>query len=162
MELQGLNGLSLPLTVRAEGLHVICIDALHAKAALDIATNKTDANDADGLANLAEVEFFREVHVKGFGSMLARTLVEAWTQLVHMTTELSNQIIDESRASHQVASYRALAGTHFSTTDLQMGFWGDQQKQLTGRSRSSRGNSRLILLLKNTQVVIRGGDVVEI
>jgi hypothetical protein len=28
----------------------ICIDARHAKAALDMAANKTDANDADGLA----------------------------------------------------------------------------------------------------------------
>lgn len=78
--------------LRAEGLPVICIDARHAKAALDMATNKTDANDADGLARLAEVGFFREVRVKGFDSMLARTLVAARTRLVRMTTELSNQI----------------------------------------------------------------------
>lgn len=78
--------------LRAEGLLVICIDARHAKAALDMATNKTDANDADGLAHLAEVGFFREVRVKGFDSMLARTLVAARTRLVHMATELSNQI----------------------------------------------------------------------
>lgn len=57
-----------------------------------MAANKTDANDADGLAHLAEVGFFREVRVKGFDSMLARTLVAARTRLVHMTTELSNQI----------------------------------------------------------------------
>ena len=44
----------------AEGLPAICIDARHAKAALDMAANKTDANDADGLAHLAEVGFFRE------------------------------------------------------------------------------------------------------
>jgi len=49
----------------AEGLPAICIDARHAKAALDMAANKTDANDADGLAHLAEVGFFREVRVKG-------------------------------------------------------------------------------------------------
>lgn len=42
----------------AEGLPVVCIDARHAKAALDMAANKTDANDADGLAHLAEVGFF--------------------------------------------------------------------------------------------------------
>jgi transposase len=36
-----------------EGLPAICIDARHAKAALDMAANKTDANDADGLAHLA-------------------------------------------------------------------------------------------------------------
>ncbi len=76
----------------AEGLPAICIDARHAKAALDMAPNKTDANDADGLAQLAEVGFFREVRVKGYDSMLARTLVAARTRLVRITTELSNQI----------------------------------------------------------------------
>ena len=78
--------------LNAEGLPAICIDARHAKAALDMAPNKTDANDADGLAQLAEVGFYREVRVKGFDSMLARTLVAARTRLVRITTELSNQI----------------------------------------------------------------------
>jgi transposase len=76
----------------AAGLPAICIDARHAKAALDMAANKTDANDADGLAHLAEVGFYREVRVKGFDSMLTRTLVSARTRLVRITTELSNQI----------------------------------------------------------------------
>jgi transposase len=76
----------------AEGLPAICIDARHAKAALDMAANKTDANDADGLAHLAEVGFFREVRVKGYDSMLTRTLVAARLRLVQVTTELSNQI----------------------------------------------------------------------
>lgn len=76
----------------AEGLPAICIDARHAKAALDMAANKTDANDADGLAHLAEVGFYREVRVKGFDSMLSRTLVAARTRLVRIKTELSNQI----------------------------------------------------------------------
>jgi transposase len=76
----------------AEGLPAICIDARHAKAALDMAANKTDANDTDGLAHLAEVGFFREVRVKGFDSMLARTLVAARTRMVRIATELSNQI----------------------------------------------------------------------
>jgi transposase len=48
--------------------------------------------DADGLSHLAEVGFYREVRVKGFDSMLTRTLVAARTRLVRMTTELSNQI----------------------------------------------------------------------
>src|SRR3954447_17619897 len=78
--------------LRAQGLPAICIDARHAKAALDMAANKTDANDADGLAHLAEVGFFREVRVKGYDSMLVRTLVAARSKLVQMTTELSNQI----------------------------------------------------------------------
>ncbi|VXD06385.1 transposase [Sphingomonas sp. T1] len=76
----------------AEGVPAICIDARHAKAALDMATNKTDANDADGLAHLAEVGFYKEVRVKSFDSMLTRTLVAARTRLVRIGTELSNQI----------------------------------------------------------------------
>ncbi len=50
----------------AEGLPAICIDARHAKAVLNMAANKTDANDADGLAQLAEVVFYHEVRVKGY------------------------------------------------------------------------------------------------
>jgi hypothetical protein len=51
-------------------LPAICIDARHAKAALDMAANKTDANDADGLAQLAAVEIanqdpFTEPHAIG-------------------------------------------------------------------------------------------------
>jgi transposase len=76
----------------AEGLPAICIDARHAKTALDMAPNKTDANDADGLAHLAEVGFYREVRVKHYDSMLARTLVAARTRLIRVATELSNQI----------------------------------------------------------------------
>jgi transposase len=79
-------------SLRTEGLPAICIDARHAKAALDMAANKTDANDADGLAQLAEVGSFREVRVKGFDSMLTRTLVAARTRLVRITTQRSNQI----------------------------------------------------------------------
>lgn len=75
----------------AEGLPAICIDARHAKAALDMAANKTDANDADGLAHL-EVGFFREVRVKGFDSMLSRTLVAARTKLMRATLDVANQI----------------------------------------------------------------------
>lgn len=75
-----------------EGLPAICIDARHAKAALDMARNKTDANDADGLAHLAEVGFYRAVRVKSFDSMLTRTLVAARHQLIKATTQLSNQI----------------------------------------------------------------------
>ncbi|CAL4867177.1 IS110 family transposase ISMno14 [Asticcacaulis sp. MM231] len=76
----------------AESLPAICIDARHAKAALDMAANKIDANDADGLAHLAEVGFYKEVRVKGFDSMLTRTLITGRTKLLKICTEHSNQI----------------------------------------------------------------------
>jgi transposase len=75
-----------------DGLPAICIDARHAKAALDMAPNKTDANDADGLAHLAEVGFYRQVRVKGWDSMLIRTLVAARRQLLKMVLQMANQI----------------------------------------------------------------------
>ena len=78
--------------LHAEGLPAVCIDARHAKSALDMAPNKTDANDADGLAHLAEIGFFREVRVKSFDSMLGRTLVAARNRLVRITVDLSNHI----------------------------------------------------------------------
>src|SRR5580700_547514 len=98
-------------SLRTEGLPAICIDARHAKAALDMAANKTDANDADGLAHLAEVGFFRAVRVKAFDSMVARTLVSARTKLVMVTTDLEpNPGVDEDvrahRAGRQGKSFR--------------------------------------------------------
>lgn len=78
--------------LKADGVPAICIDARHAKAALDMAANKTDANDADGLAHIAEVGFYREVRVKGFESMLMRTLVAARDQILKVIVQVSNQI----------------------------------------------------------------------
>ncbi|PHR20288.1 MAG: IS110 family transposase [Sphingopyxis sp.] len=75
-----------------EGFPAICIDARHAAGVLNMAPNKTDANDADGLAQLAEIGYFKAVRVKGFDSMLTRTLITVRTRLVRMTVELSNQI----------------------------------------------------------------------
>jgi transposase len=34
---------------------MVCLDARHAKKALDMKVNKTDANDAEGLAHLVRV-----------------------------------------------------------------------------------------------------------
>src|SRR5215471_7507583 len=43
----------------AEGLPMICLDARHAKKALDMKVNKTDANDAEGLAHLVRAGWYR-------------------------------------------------------------------------------------------------------
>ena len=78
--------------LRAEGIPAICIEARHAQKVLNETLNKTDANDADGLAQLAEAGFYKVVRVKAFDSMLTRTLVAARNQLLTISTQLSNQI----------------------------------------------------------------------
>lgn len=76
----------------AEGLPAICIDAGHAEAALNRAANKTDANDANGLAHLGDVAFFREVRVQGFDSMLTRALVSAAPGLSRPNSQTSTGV----------------------------------------------------------------------
>jgi error-prone DNA polymerase len=70
----------------------ICIEARHAQKVLNETLNKTDANDADGLAQLAEAGFYKVVRVKAFDSMLTRTLVGTRNQLLSISVQLSNQI----------------------------------------------------------------------
>lgn len=76
----------------AEGMPAICIEARHAQKVLNETLDKTDANDADGLAQLAEVGFYKAVRIKAFNSMLTRTLVAVRNQLLSISTQLSNQI----------------------------------------------------------------------
>ena len=45
-------------------LPVVCIDARHAHAVLSVRINKSDPNDARGLAELIRVGWYREVRVK--------------------------------------------------------------------------------------------------
>src|SRR3954452_16033417 len=74
------------------GLPVVCMDARQAKAALSCRINKTDANDAEGLAQLLRTGFFRQVRVKSEGTMLVRTLLSARRQLVRTGLDLADQI----------------------------------------------------------------------
>ena len=74
------------------GLPVVCMDARQAKAVLQVRPNKTDTNDAEGLAQLLRTGFFREVRVKSWDGMLLRNLVTARRQLVRTAVDLANQI----------------------------------------------------------------------
>ncbi|TMJ92758.1 MAG: transposase, partial [Alphaproteobacteria bacterium] len=46
------------------GLPVICIDARHARAVLKMQINKSDRNDAAGIARIMQTGWFKEVRVK--------------------------------------------------------------------------------------------------
>ena len=74
------------------GLPMVCLDARHAKRVLDMTVNKTDTNDAEGLAHIVRSGWYREVRVKSREAMLIKSLVGARGQLLATATKLSNQI----------------------------------------------------------------------
>lgn len=73
-------------------LPVVCLDARHAKAALALQLNKSDRNDARGLAQIVRTGWYREVAVKSWDSQLVRSLLTTRAQLVQMRVDLANQI----------------------------------------------------------------------
>ena len=74
------------------GLPVVCLDARHAKAALNMQVNKTDKNDAKGLAHIMRTGWYREVKVKSMDSHTVRAMLGTRDQLVGMRTDIRNQI----------------------------------------------------------------------
>jgi len=75
-----------------DGLDVECLDASRVKAALQMRLNKTDENDAEGLAQIMRTGWYRPVHVKSLDAHRARALLGVRAQAVGMTTRLSNMI----------------------------------------------------------------------
>src|ERR671920_380225 len=78
--------------LKAAGLPVICLEARHARAATALQRNKTDANDAETLAQLVRMGWYREARVKSFAAHAMRHLVGARAQLKGVSVDLSNQI----------------------------------------------------------------------
>jgi transposase len=57
------------------GLPVICVETRHMRAALKAQINKTDRNDARGIAQMMRVGLYRPVHVKTLRSQKLRMLL---------------------------------------------------------------------------------------
>jgi len=57
------------------GLPVICVETRHMRAVLKARINKTDRNDARGIAQMMRAGLYRPVHVKTLGSQKLRVLL---------------------------------------------------------------------------------------
>ena len=73
-------------------LPVICIDARHAKAVLKMQINKSDRNDAIGIARIMQTGWFKEVHVKDIDSHSVRALLASRALLVKIKRDLENHV----------------------------------------------------------------------
>jgi transposase len=101
---------------------VICIDARHAKAALSLQINKSDRNDAVGLARIMQAGWYKEVQVKSLPCHEVRAVLNSRALLVKTKRDLENQIrgllknlgLRLGKAGGNVFHHRAkeLAGEH--------------------------------------------------
>src|ERR1700749_1173847 len=73
-------------------LPVICIDARHAKAVLKMQINKSDRNDAAGIARIMQTGWFKEVRVKNIDSHLVKAVLVSRALLVKIKRDLENQV----------------------------------------------------------------------
>ena len=71
---------------------VVCLHARHAKAALSLQVNKTDENDAYGLAQIVRTGWYKAVEMKSLESHELRELLQARQRLVGIRTTLYNQL----------------------------------------------------------------------
>src|SRR5215510_2001961 len=78
--------------LKRHGLPVICIDARHAKAVLRMQINKSDRNDAAGIARIMQTGWFKEVRVKDLDSHSLRALLASRALLVKIKRDLENQV----------------------------------------------------------------------
>lgn len=74
------------------GLPVTCIEVRHAKAFLKAQVNKTDRNDARGIAQMMRVNLYRPVHVKTLASQKRRALLMARKLLQDKAIAIENDI----------------------------------------------------------------------
>ncbi len=74
------------------GVPLVCLHARQAKAALSLQANKTDRNDAHGLAQIVRSGWYRAVEMKSFASHELRVMLQARQRLVGMRTTLYNQV----------------------------------------------------------------------
>src|SRR4051812_47010507 len=78
--------------LHAQALPVVCLDARHAHAALKVRPNKTDRNDAAGLAQIVRTGWFKPVQIKTRASYEVRSLLAARDALVQIRVKLENEI----------------------------------------------------------------------
>ncbi len=78
--------------LRRLGLPIVCLDARQVKAALMLQLNKTDANDAFGLAQIVRTGWFREVQVKSMDAYALGAQVRIRARLVCLQQDLANQM----------------------------------------------------------------------
>lgn len=75
-----------------KGLPVVCVEARHMQAALAAMRNKTDRNDACGIAQMMRTGWYRDVHIKSHAAQELRLLLVARRSMIDNRRNIENAI----------------------------------------------------------------------
>jgi transposase len=78
--------------LREAGYPAICLECRHVKAGLSAMRNKTDRNDARGIAQLVRLGWYRQVHIKSEEAQRTRMLLVNRQQLLTKAMDLENSV----------------------------------------------------------------------
>lgn len=76
----------------AAGLNVRCVETRHAQRFLSTRPNKTDKNDARGIADMMRLGHFKPVHMKSAHALELRTLLTARKQMLSAILKLEGTV----------------------------------------------------------------------
>lgn len=79
-------------TLTEAGFKVVCLETRHTQRFLSSRPNKTDRNDARGIADMLRLQHYRPVHVKSRASQLIRTTLIARHRLVEQIVAIEQTI----------------------------------------------------------------------
>ncbi len=75
-----------------DGFDVVCMEARQVSAALSAMRNKTDKNDARGIAQILRTGWFSPVHMKSRAAHGTRALLSCRKALLNKTIDLANEV----------------------------------------------------------------------
>jgi transposase len=78
--------------LQTEGFDVVCMEARQVNAALSAMRNKTDKNDARGIAQVLRTGWFSPVHMKSREAHGQRALLRTRKALLKKTMDLANEV----------------------------------------------------------------------
>jgi transposase len=76
----------------AEGFDVVCMEARQVNAALSALRNKTDKNDARGIAQVPRTGWFSPAHLKSAKAHRVRALLSTRKASLKKTMDLTNEV----------------------------------------------------------------------
>lgn len=78
--------------LQAAGFEVLCLEARQVSAALSAMRNKTDRNDARGIAQILRTGWYSRVHVKSLHSHQVRALLSSRKAILTKCVDLENEL----------------------------------------------------------------------